>query len=144
MPGSPFYRLGRPAGGPPGPRTPRFFVFNTEAAALAAGATIWARVKQFYTTLGYVVDVDGTIVGKRLSDGVDQPSAARTTAWAVPRQRLDGKWVLEHTETSANSDLAIDAQGTPVWQFLQQEVTGASVEEEADGWFPRHGLTRAE
>lgn len=74
----------------------RYFVFNNRLGARLCIAAIDNRMRELFAAKGYTVTAAG-IVGKRATDGVDNPAAV-TTTWAEPRQRLDGKWVVPHPE----------------------------------------------
>jgi hypothetical protein len=57
------------------------YVFTTEAEAIAAEA--------------YISQAGGVpIVGLNAKTGEPMPNAAKTERWAIPQQRLDGKWVF--------------------------------------------------
>ena len=58
-----------------------YMIFNTQSLAQDACDEI-AQIGQL------------PIVGLRASDGQPQPDKQKTTAWDIPRQRLDGKWVV--------------------------------------------------
>lgn len=61
----------------------RFYVLHTEQRAQRVADFIWARVKKTHKEYKCVK-------GKRY-----QCATNNTTAWAVPRQRVDGKWVVK-------------------------------------------------
>lgn len=58
-----------------------YYVFNTEQEAINAEAAI--------SNIGGV-----PIVGNNAKTGDPEPTKQHTTRWAVPQQRLDGKWVF--------------------------------------------------
>lgn len=58
-----------------------YYVFDSEQVALAAEEAI--------SVLG-----GAPITGNRSSDGSPQPDKQKTERWAIPRERLDGKWVF--------------------------------------------------
>ena len=58
-----------------------YLVFTTEADALAA--------EQYIATAG-----SAPIVGTNAQTGAPVPTKQTTDRWAVPVQRLDGKWVF--------------------------------------------------
>lgn len=118
----------------------RFYVFPDQASAQACVDGIDARARQIYAAQGYQVDAAGTIIGKRASDGVDQPDAARTETWDTPRQRQDGRWVVHHCETVPGSSFVLDATAIPpltVAAYVAQDIGAAvAVEVEAASWWP--------
>ena len=58
-----------------------YYVFDTEAEALAAEA--------------YISQAGGVpIIGINAATGQPMPNAAKTERWAIPAQRLDGKWTF--------------------------------------------------
>ena len=61
--------------------TMEYYVFDTEQLALDAEAAI--------NTIG-----GAPITGNRSSDGLPQPDKQKTERWAIPKERLDGKWVF--------------------------------------------------
>ena len=59
-----------------------YYVFNTEAIANAAEA--------------WISNAGGLPrTGKNAKSGQDEPNKCKTERWAIPRQRLDGKWVFK-------------------------------------------------
>lgn len=123
----------------------RFYVFDDQAAAQACVDGIDARARTIYAAQGYAVDGDGNIIGKRVSDGADAPTAARTETWDLPRRRLDGKWVVRHCETVPGAEFVINPGGSPevtVAAFVAQDIDAATaVEVEADSWWPAPQFT---
>ena len=59
-----------------------FYVFDTEQTAVDAELYIRQVGKM-------------PIVGINAATGEPQPTKAKTERWAMPRQRMDGKWVFE-------------------------------------------------
>lgn len=114
----------------------RFYVFASQAEAQTAIDQIDTRARQIYAAQGYTVEADGSVVGKRASDGADMPTAARTETWDVPLQRLDGKWVVHHVETCPGHDFVIDQNGTTVAQFVGQDVASQLIEIYDLSWWP--------
>jgi hypothetical protein len=116
----------------------RFLVANDQAAAQAINDAIEVRGRELFSQFGYGVDEQGDIIGKRVSDGVLQPSAQRTTAWDVPRQRLDGKWIISHPENQAKSTTIVDQQGTLASEYVMQDLAGTVIESDPENgtWFP--------
>jgi len=68
-----------------------FLVFDTETEAQTANQTVFDTALPIYRLQGYDADAQG-LIGKK--NGVVNPSGGRTTAWDIPRQRLDGKWIV--------------------------------------------------
>ncbi len=114
----------------------RFYVFDDQAAAQAAVDQINARARQLFQQQGYTLADDGSIIGKRVSDGTSMPNSARTQTWDVPRQRVDGKWVFHHVETCPGNRFVIDKAGTTVAQFVGQDLSTATIETEDLSWWP--------
>ena len=77
-----------------------YMIFNTQSLAQGACDAI-ASIGQF------------PLIGVRASDGTPQPEKQKTTAWDIPRERLDGKWIVarlpilfreQHAEHEAEFD----------------------------------------
>lgn len=114
----------------------RHYVFATQAEAQKAVDAINRRARQVYAAFGYQVDGAGAIIGKRGSDRADMPDACRTVTWDTPRQRLDGRWIVAHTETCPGAHEIADAKtGLLVWQYVGQDIA-APVEDYDAAWFP--------
>ena len=64
-----------------------YYVFDTEATAIAAEAWISAAGGLPRT-------------GKNAKTGQENPTACKTVRWAIPKQRLDGKWIFERVPKS--------------------------------------------
>lgn len=64
-----------------------FYVFDSEQ--LATDAELYIR------QVGKM-----PIVGINAATGEPQPTKAKTERWAMPRQRMDGKWVFEKVPDS--------------------------------------------
>lgn len=113
----------------------RYYVFDSQAAAQSAIDSIDARARTIYAAQGYTVDADGSIIGVR--GGVPDPAAAHTLTFAEPRQRLDGKWVVPHIETSPSPNYVIDpASGMTVGVFCVQDLVAPLIETDDGSWFP--------
>jgi hypothetical protein len=115
----------------------RYLVFDQLNRANQAANAINTRLRQAFVNLGYTVDASG-VVPRRVSDGVDQPDAARTTGWAEPVQRAtDGKWVLPHPENHPLRDVVVDQQTGQKWaDYLSAGATNFVIEEWQPAWFP--------
>jgi len=68
-----------------------YLVFNTELEAQAANQTIFDAAIPLYNLMGYPSDTQG-LIGK--VKGVVNPFGGRTSAWDIPKQPLDGKWLI--------------------------------------------------
>ena len=140
-----------PPGGffmPGGDRVARFYVFPTQAEAQACVDRIDARARVVYRMQGYTIDAaTGDIVGKRASDGVAMPDAARTETWDVPRQRLDGKWIVAHCEAVPGATFVLKATAIPpltVLAFVSQDIAATvTVEVAKTGWWPMPPVLKA-
>ena len=52
----------------------------------------------------YISQVGGApVVGKNAKTGRPEPEKAKTLRWAIPRERLDGKWVFPVVPESLSS-----------------------------------------
>lgn len=67
-----------------------YLVFGSEQDALALETQVFAFGKSVAELNGY--ETNGGIVGK--ADGISKPENQHTLRWAIPKQRLDGKWVF--------------------------------------------------
>jgi hypothetical protein len=115
----------------------RYLVLDTEAEALDAVAYIDARARIVFAARGYTIAADGSIVGKRASDGVDVPEAV-TTTWDVPRQRpADGRWVVCHPEAHPSADVLVGPEMT-VADFVMEGLD-VTIEEALTNWWPSEG-----
>jgi len=92
------------------------YVFDTEAEANAAEA--------------YISQAGGVpIVGINAKTGEPMPNAAKTERWAIPQQRLDGKWVFEKVPNT------IIAQYPQAVQLYFISTFSFTVEEFSNTWF---------
>jgi hypothetical protein len=108
----------------------RYLVFNTQNQANTAQGIIFGDGKTRFAARGYTLHADGSIIGKVM--GVDAPNNQRTVRWDVPRQRLDGKWVIAHPgDQSAEWD-AIAAAALA-------KLGAVTAEEWSASWFPKAG-----
>lgn len=114
----------------------RYLVFDTEAAANTAEATIFGYGKALAEAGNYATDADG-IIGNR--DGVPDPTAARTGSWSKVTQRVnDNKWIVAHPEAH---HAAQDPDKLALMMGALAQL-GPVVEETADAtWWPNDGLT---
>lgn len=119
----------------------RYYVFQTQADAQACVDHINVRARIVYSAQGYQIDsASGAIIGKRPSDGIAMPDAARTETWDTPRQRLDGKWVVRHCETVPGASFVLDATAVPpltVAAFASQDIAATvAIETDTPSWWP--------
>lgn len=104
-----------------------YLIFNTQAQALAAAAAIYQIGAAYAASLGRTVD-EG-IVSTR-EDGADDPAAAKSTAWDIPKQRLtDGKWIVLHPQYHPN------ASDPDAAAMIGPAVIGLTVETWVEDWF---------
>lgn len=116
----------------------RYLVFPSQGAANAAQDKIFTRLANALVARGHSFDPAKGILGHRASD--DAPAAdvtQRTTRWAVPRQRLDGKWVILHPEEHSLAK-QVPGVAAQLVQDLDAAVVAKSVtvEEYQSSWFP--------
>lgn len=107
--------------------TQEHLVFDTQEAAQGVSDAIYVFGASYAVGQGYSVDGSG-IVGRN-PDGTSKPSAERTTAWDIPRQRLDGKWIVLHPKyhpAAADPSAAVG---------LANLLSGITVEAETEAWF---------
>lgn len=103
-----------------------FYVFETEAEAIAAENTIVTNIKTWVETYSPSVVVNGeAIKGRRPSTG--EIVSATTNKWADPKQRLDGKWIFQKPQ---------DYNVTPIPLSSVVANVIANEEEYSRGWFP--------
>ena len=104
-----------------------FYVFETEAEAIAAENTIVTNIKTWVQTYSPdAIGPDGnSLKGRNAKTGelVDN----YTTRWAIPKERLDGKWVFEKPTQNALG---------PVPLASVINGTTATEEEYNESWFP--------
>lgn len=112
----------------------RYLVFDTEAEATAAVASIDDKARIVFAARGYTVTEDGAIVGKRASDGEDVPTSI-TTTWDVPRQRLGGKWCVAHPESHPSGSVEV-SPGVTVEMFVMSDIGSPVIEDYTADWFP--------
>lgn len=112
----------------------RFYVFDTEQEAIDASVSIENRSRELYAAEGYEIDEDGHIIGVNVGTGESDPDAQRTEQYAIPQQRLDGKWIIPHPEGMPSAE--IERAGTTVQNYVSQDLTDAVVEESRPDWFP--------
>ena len=103
-----------------------FYVFDTEAEAIATENTIVTNIKTWVETYSPSVVVNGeAIKGRRPSTG--EIAHATTNKWADPVERLDGKWVFQKPTQNALGPIPLAAV-----------INGISTTEEnySRSWFP--------
>lgn len=107
-----------------------YLVFDTEKQAATVAQQIFETGANLAAERGHIVDEYGI---RAVIDGKPVPeSHTRTVNWDVPRQRLDGKWVVRHPKYSAilQSEPALMAR-------LDRALSGVTVETMQNGWFAR-------
>lgn len=93
-----------------------YLVFDTEATAIAAEAMI--------------CQLGGTpIVGVNAATGLPDPAAQQTERWAIPRQRLDGKWVFPRVPAHRRTHI------TPVQEAAFDAAFANTIENFSPEWF---------
>jgi hypothetical protein len=112
----------------------KYLIYDTEQLALDACAKIEQRARELYSSAGYQVDETGAIIGVNVATGQSDPGAQRTERYAVPEQRLDGKWIVPHPEQMPSAN--VEQQGMLVKDYVAQDLTADLVEERQPDWFP--------
>lgn len=123
----------------------RYLVYGTQAEALADLALINARGRAFYSAAGYEIRADGAVIGED-ADGDPDPRGL-TVTWDVPRQRLDGKWVVLHPEnqpmaTRLLSEYVPGAAQIPILEIIMAGLASGdaalsgAAEDYAPSWWP--------
>jgi len=110
-----------------------YLVFETETQAEAVEAQIFHVGALLAHSLGYFVE-DGVIHGKK--DGTSSTNTGVTTRWAIPKQRLDNKWVIPHPKHSDHAKANPD-----VMAQLETQLVGIPVETFDPSWFPEDGFS---
>ena len=104
-----------------------YYIFDTEQEALSAESTIVNNIKswvQQYSPDAITGDQQ-KLKGRNAKTG--ELTNVYTTRWAVPVERLDGKWVFQKP---------IESDTTPI-PLSQVILNIAATEEEySDIWFP--------
>lgn len=113
----------------------RFLVFLDQASAVAAVEQINGNGRALFAARGYGVDENGDVEARRLSDG-SIVHEAKTQTWDVPRQRLDGKWIISHPENAMRADTVVDEQGATGAEVVMVDVVFEAIEAFDDAWFP--------
>lgn len=119
----------------------RCYVFATQAEAVACVERINVRARVVYRLQGYEIDrATGAIIGKCAADGTSMWNAARTLTWDIPRQRLDGKWVVRHCEAVPGATFVLKPLDSPplnVAAYVAQDIAvTVTVEVENEDWWP--------
>jgi len=104
-----------------------FYVFDTEAEAIDTENIIVANIKIWVQTyLPDAIAPDGnSLRGRNAKTG--ELVNNYTTKWAIPKERLDGKWVFEKPTQNALGPVPLDSV-----------INGVSATEEEfqTDWFP--------
>ena len=101
----------------------RFLVFNSEGQANVAQRKIWAVLKRNYLKRGH----------SEIGEAVKRPGGGNTERWAIPRKRLDGKWVFPHPEKSMLKDDSDN--GDNVEQACMNGMVFRNIEDYSPDWF---------
>lgn len=100
----------------------RFLVFNSQGQANAAQNKIWAILEPAYIKRGYVKNDQGV-----------RDETGETVRWSVPRERLDGKWVMPHPEKSIlRSDMK---DGQTIEARCMNKMAFRNIEDFSPDWF---------
>lgn len=104
-----------------------YLIFETQQEAQEAVNTIDAKVRSILEEKApSIIDEEG-IISRNASTGELDPSAARTTTWATPRQRVDNKWCFPKlTETYNPLFTGVD---------FTEGIEGYTEEEYQSDWF---------
>ncbi|MBT9370263.1 hypothetical protein [Rhizobium sp. CSW-27] len=108
----------------------RYLVFPDLASAAAAVALIDDRGRDCYEEAGYTIRADGAVIGRR--DGVDDPAGV-TVTWDVPRQILDGRWIVSHPENHPMAEYVLK-DGRRVLDAVMVDITAPAAEAN-EGWW---------
>lgn len=104
-----------------------YYVFDTENEAIAAENLIVNNIKSWVETYtpSVINDSGDAIIGRRPQTG--EVASGQTSRWAIPKERLDGKWVFQ-------KPTAIHLGPIP----LSTVISGVTAVEQAyeDSWFP--------
>lgn len=117
---------------------PRFIVNDTEQESIDSSNIIDERARPIYSQAGYEIDENGHIVGVNVGTGQSDPDAQRTERYAIPQQRLDGKWIIPHPEQMPSAQYVIPGTEPPVVlvDHLMAGLTDPVIEEYSSDWFP--------
>ena len=104
-----------------------FYVFDTEAEAIVAENTIVTNIKTWVQTYSPdAIGPDGnSLKGRNAKTG--ELVNNYTTKWAMPKERLDGKWIFQKPTQTALGPIP-----------LASVINGitATEEEYNKSWFP--------
>ena len=104
-----------------------FYVFDTEAEAITAEDTIVTNIKTWVETYSPdAIGPDGnSLKGRNAKTG--ELVNNYTTKWAMPKERLDGKWIFQKPTQTALGPIP-----------LASVINGitATEEEYNKSWFP--------
>jgi hypothetical protein len=116
---------------------PRFIVDKDEKTSLESSAIIHERAGAVYSQAGYTVDEKGHIVGVNADSGKPDPNAQKTERYAIPEQRLDGKWVIPHPEQMPAAGYVVDEEtGLTLVEHIMAGFVDPVIEEYDPSWFP--------
>ena len=94
-----------------------YYVFEDEATAIASEAMI-CQIGQT------------PIVGINAATGQPEPTKAKTERWAIPQQRLDGKWVFPVVPEKMRQNIPVEQQ--QAWSVAFPH----KIETSTDEWWP--------
>lgn len=116
----------------------RYIVNETEQESIASANILHERAQPVYTDAGYEVDENGHIVGKNVGTGAPDPTAQKTEQYAIPLQRLDGKWIIPHPEGMPYASTIVPGTDPPVVMvdYLMAGLKEPIIEEYDPSWFP--------
>src|SRR3954463_5664337 len=116
----------------------RFIIDKDEKTSLESSAIIHERAGAVHSQAGYTVDEKGHIVGVNAASGKPDPNAQKTERYAIPEQRLDGKWVIPHPEQMPSAGYVIPGTEPPVIMvdYLMAGLKAPVIEEYDPSWFP--------
>jgi hypothetical protein len=113
----------------------RYLVENTEEESTVTAQTLHNRTHKLWQEFGYEIDENGAVVGKNAATGELDPGAQMTEAYAIPQQRLDGKWIIPHPESLPYSQVVTG--GGRTWEEeMMDGLDYIPIEEYDPSWFP--------
>lgn len=113
----------------------QYFVFDSRAQAQAAADAIYARAVELYTPLNRL-DEDKQLIGVNALTLVLNDDAQKTSVWAEPRYRLDGKWCLLHPAMLESNLRQLQNTSRTIAEYVTQDVIAPTDVDPEDGsWF---------
>jgi hypothetical protein len=115
----------------------RYIVDNDEKSSQASSAIVEDRSRPVYQDAGYEIDANGHIIGVNAATGESDHDAQRTEQYALPQQRLDGKWVIPHPEQMPAAGYVVDmGTGLTLVEHIMAGFVDPVIEEYDPSWFP--------